>query len=476
MSARGGATPAVVVLGGGLAGITSALALADAGVSVTLVERRSRLGGLTWSFERKGRWFDNGQHVFLRCCSAYRALLSRLGVTALVTLQDRLELPVLSPGGRRAELRRSRLPAPLHLGPALARYHPVPLTQRARLPWAALALGRLDLDDPALDGKTFLEWLERHHQGPQSVAALWDLITLPTVNLPASEASLALAAKVFRTGLLDSADAGDLGWAKVPLARLHDLPARRALAGAGVQVLLGSPVTSVEPSPGEGHAGISGPPFVVRTPGAALAADAVVVALPPEVAATVVPRAAALPPVERLGASPIVNVHLVLDRRVTDVSLAAVVDSPVQFVFDRTESSGTTAGQCLVVSLSGATRWVGHSPAELISTFAAALGDVFPAARRAEVVDAVVTREQRATFRGTPGSRALRPANATALGGLALAGAWTDTGWPATMEGAVRSGWRATATILSHLGRTATTELPVPWAGAIGRIPEEAAS
>ena len=130
------ANGSVVVVGGGLAGITAALDAAEAGAAVTLVERRSRLGGLTWSFERDGRWFDNGQHVFLRCCTAYLELLGRLGVGGDVALQPRLDVPVLSPGRPLSRLRRNRLPAPLHLSGALARYRPVPMRERARIPLA----------------------------------------------------------------------------------------------------------------------------------------------------------------------------------------------------------------------------------------------------------------------------------------------------------------------------------------------------
>jgi len=439
------ANGSVVVVGGGLAGITAALDAAEAGAAVTLVERRSRLGGLTWSFERDGRWFDNGQHVFLRCCTAYLELLGRLGVVGDVALQPRMDVPVLSPGRPLSRLRRNGLPAPLHLSGALARYRPVPLRERARIPLAALALRTLDPSDPALDRETFGAWLRRHRQGEHARSALWDLITLPTVNLPADEASLALAAKVFRTGLLDASDAGDIGWSKVPLARLHDEPARRALDAAGVKTLLATPVTAIEP------AGRGAPArWSVHAEEMDLDADAVIVAVPPPVAARLVPATAQIGDVSALGASPIVNVHLVYDRRVTELPFAAALESPVQFVFDRTASSGTERGQCLAVSLSAADRWIGQRPEELIKTFAEALGELFPAARHAQILDAVVTREHEATFRGVPGTLALRPGPRTGCPGLAMAGAWTHTGWPATMEGAVRSGHAAAEAVLSE--------------------------
>ncbi len=426
----------VVVVGGGLAGVTAALECADRGASVTLLEARARLGGATFSVQKEGLWLDNGQHVFLRCCTAYRALLRRLGVEDDVVLQPRLDIPVLAPGGRRASLRRDGLPAPLHLARALARYRHLSPSGRARLVPAALALRRLRLDDPALDGETFAAWLERRGQSRAAVDALWDLITLPTVNLPAREASLALATKVFQTGLLERADASDVGYARVPLQRLHGDAAERALRAAVATVHLKARVSAIA-------AGTAGP--TVTWAGGTLAADAVVLAVPHDDAAELLPEGALEPGVDptALGASPIVNLHVVYDRPVTDLPFAAGVGTPVQWVFDRTASAGLERGQCLAVSLSGADAYLGRSVEELRGLFVPALAALFPAAARAEVRSFFVTREPRATFRGTPGSARHRPGPVTRVPGLVLAGAWTDTGWPATMEGAVRSGVRA---------------------------------
>ncbi len=173
----------VVVIGGGLAGIAAALDCAEAGAQVTLVEVRRRLGGAAYSFHREGLQMDNGQHVFLRCCTAYRALLRRLGSEPLVSVQPRLEIPVLKPGGRPFLLRRNSLPAPLQLAGALARYPHLTVRQRAGAARAALALMRLDPQSAReLEQVTFGEWLARFGQGDDAVAALWDLIALPTLN------------------------------------------------------------------------------------------------------------------------------------------------------------------------------------------------------------------------------------------------------------------------------------------------------
>ncbi len=201
----------VAVVGGGLAGIAAALELADAGATVTLFEARARLGGATYSVRRKDHWIDNGQHVLLRCCTAYRSFLTRLGVEQLVPIQPRLRIPVLREDKPPAFLRRAPLPAPLHLVPTLLRYSLLGPRERVSALRAAAALRKLDPADQTLDLQTFGGWLRAHGQSDAAVAELWNLITLPTLNLPASEGSLLLATMVFRTGLLDAADACDIG-------------------------------------------------------------------------------------------------------------------------------------------------------------------------------------------------------------------------------------------------------------------------
>ncbi|MGA8296786.1 MAG: FAD-dependent oxidoreductase, partial [Acidimicrobiales bacterium] len=190
----------VVVVGGGLAGLSAAIGCAEEGARVSLFEARPRLGGATWSFERNGLRFDNGQHVFMRCCTAYRALLDRLGTSELASVQDRLSVPVLrrdEATGRVvvAEIRRNSLPAPAHLAASLLRYRHLALADRLRVIPAALALRHVALEDPKLDGSTFAAFLAAQGQSKVAMARFWDLITLPTVNVHAEEASFALAAK-----------------------------------------------------------------------------------------------------------------------------------------------------------------------------------------------------------------------------------------------------------------------------------------
>ncbi|MGW7169027.1 hydroxysqualene dehydroxylase HpnE [Streptomyces sp. NPDC054884] len=440
-----------VVVGGGLAGVTAALALADAGVRVTLLEGRPRLGGLAFSFRRGELTVDNGQHVYLRCCTAYRWFLDRIDGSALAPLQNRLDVPVVDAGkpeGRRlGRLRRDPLPVPLHLGRSLAAYPHLSLAERARVGRAALALKGLDLADPALDAQDFGSWLTAHGQSARAVEALWDLVGVATLNAVAGDCSLGLAAMVFKTGLLSDPGAADIGWAHVPLGELHDGLARQALDAAGVRTEVRTRVTSLVPD-GDGT-------WSVRVPGETLRADAVVLAVPQREAYDLLPDGA-LPDAGRLleiGTAPILNVHVVYDGKVLDAPFFAALGTPVQWVFDRTHASGLREGQYLALSQSAAQDEIDEPVAALRERYLPELRRLLPGARGAEVKDFFVTRERTATFAPTPGVGRLRPGARTEAPGLYLAGAWTATGWPATMESAVRSGVSAADAALGALGR-----------------------
>jgi squalene-associated FAD-dependent desaturase len=452
--------PRVAVIGGGLAGITAAITLAESGAGVTLLEARPRLGGATCSFNRDGLIVDTGQHVFLGCCSAYRGLLARLGMTEHAPLQDRFDVTVLAPGGtvpKQARLRRTALPGPLHMLPALGRYPFLSLSERMSVARPALSMRRVDPADPAADTQRFGDWLAARGQSERTRRALWDLFSVSSLNIAGDDASLALAATVVKTGLLGKNNAADIGVPALPLGELHGDAAATLLGKLGAQVALGTKVSAIEVTEGADAR------FLVRLgrgENAGLAADAVVLAVPHEKAAPLIPPGAL--PEETvaawagLGASPIVNVHVIYDRPVMDLPFAAAIDSPVQWVFDRTRISGMDGpGQYLAISLSAADEYADVPAARLREQFVPALAELFPAARDARVTEFFVTRERRATFRQAPGSGALRPKAATRQPGLVLAGAWTDTGWPDTMESAVRSGLAA-AIELRHTVPTST--------------------
>ena len=429
----------VVVCGGGLAGLAAACEASLLGADVTLVERRPFLGGKAYSFvdENTGVEVDNGQHVFLGCCTAYIAFLKLIGAYGDTTLQPLLDAPVRDRAGRAGALRASRLPAPLHLGPSFLTY---PLLSGAEKVNATRALGALRVlredQRAALDDVSFAEWLIAHGQTPGAIGRFWDLIVLPTCNDRSDRVSAALATFVFQEGFLRTRAGSAIGWSRVGLTRLVDPPARRFLAARGVTIATGTQVASV----GDGH--------VELTDGERLAADAVVLALPPDRARAACPEA--LPDDPALGSSPIVNVHVWYDRPVMDGLFTAVVDSPAQWVFNRTAMAGLTGpGQHVAVSISGARVEVEQKKRVLIEQITVELAHLFPAALGAEIERAVCVKEPDATFAAAPGQAPRRPGTRTPVDHVVLAGAWTDTGWPATMEGAVRSGMLAARAAMS---------------------------
>jgi squalene-associated FAD-dependent desaturase len=467
MTGTTGSGSTAVVVGGGLAGITAALRLAEADVSVTLLEARPRLGGLAFSFRRGELTVDNGQHVFLRCCTAYRGLVERLGATDKVAVQPRLDVPVLAvdpDGYRLGRLGRTGLPVPLHLAASLARYPHLGSADRLRVVRGALALQRLDLADPALDAVSFGAWLRSHGQNERTIAALWDLVGVATLNARADQVSLALAAMVFKTGLLTDPGASDIGIAAVPLGALHHDAAGRELADAQVAVRLRSKVVELKPDADGRHT-------VRLEDGELLTADTVVLAGAQDTAAALLPpdSVARQEQLGELGYAPILNVHVVYDRPVLRRPFFAALDSPVQWVFDRTEHSGVAAvhpgAQYLALSQSAVQDEIDLPVAELRARYLPELARLLPPARDAEVLDFFVTRERTATFDPAPGRAALRPGPVTRVPGLLLAGAWTATGWPSTMEGAVRSGHAAADAALLAAGR------PTPVDRGDGRWP-----
>ncbi len=345
---------------------------------------------------------------------------------------------------------------PLHLAASLATYPHLSLAERANVGRAALALRGLDPMDPALDGVDFATWLRRRGQSDRTVEALWDLVGVATLNATADRSSLGLAAMVFKTGLLSEPGAADIGWAHVPLGELHDTRARAALDAAGVRTALRTRATRISRGTDGGwHVDIeAGPGSAER-----LDAGTVVLAVPQRETHALLPEGALDEPDRLLGidTAPILNLHVVYDRKVMRQPFFTALGSPVQWVFDRTDSSGLAAldgaAQYLAVSQSAAQDDIDRPVAELRERYLPELERLLPAARGAGVRDFFVTRERTATFAPTPGVGRLRPHAPTNAPGLFLAGAWTATGWPATMESAVRSGLTAAGAALCELGR-----------------------
>jgi squalene-associated FAD-dependent desaturase len=313
---------------------------------------------------------------------------------------------------------------------------------------AALAMKRLDRDRAGVDERSFGDWLREHKQDQTTIDAMWDLVGVATLNAKPDRTSLAAAAMVFQVGLLTDASAADIGWAAVPLQRLHGEAAAALLDQLGVEVRTNATVTAIDPVGGR---------FVVRTADLDFDSDSVVVAVPPAAAENLLPTTALSTEPgwsARLPDSPIINVHVILDRTVLRDPFLAGAGTPIQWVFDRTATSGLADGQYLAVSVSAADDFIDTPVATLREQLLPELIALLPAMGEAQIKDFFVTRERHATFRPEPGTRRYRARTNTHVPGLFLAGAWTDTGWPATMEGAVRSGDAAAAAVLARPVRT----------------------
>ncbi|HWQ28489.1 MAG TPA: hydroxysqualene dehydroxylase HpnE, partial [Dehalococcoidia bacterium] len=430
----------IVVVGAGLAGLSAACRLADLGHRVLVLERRPWAGGKTYSFVDRGSGaeIDNGQHILMRCTTAYVDFLARIGALDRVRWQRRLSVPVYDARGRKAVIAAAPLPAPWHLLPAALRYRHLKPADRLRALRAAAAM--LREAGRATDDETFAVWLRRHGQTERLIHEFWDLIVVPTLNCRSDEASAAQALFVFRTGFLASPEAAAIGIPAAPLSELHVRPAVRYVETRSGAVRPSFHAAALELEGGRVAA-------VRAATGERIEADAVVLATPPAEALRILPPSLRENPafdvLRRFRSAPIVNVHLWFDGPAAPFEFAAFTGCDLQWVFNQSRIRGGAAGEPerLVVSLSAASEYLTARPAALVERLVSQLRRALPMAARRRVVRARVVKEPDATFVPEPGLR--RPGPATPIVNLVLAGAYTDTGWPATMESAVRSGLAA---------------------------------
>lgn len=415
----------VIVVGAGVAGISAAMNLADAGAKVLLLEQRRLLGGRAGSFAHalgSGGLLDNSQHVLLGCCSELQRLYGRLGVAELIRFDDVIRFA--GRGRQRAQMRAAMLPAPLHLAPSMLGFGMLKFWQKMEIGRAMAAMmiegeaGREQYGDIS-----FEEYLRGQDQSADTIHDFWDVITVSALNEPCNEASAKYGMQIFQEGFLASRGGYRLGYARVPLADLYQrLKGVNVRTGAQVRelVLEGGRVVGVELVGGE------------RIP-----ARRVVLAASPSGAIPVLRSVYGLDErlrrIEGITFRPILGAHLLFDRPVKIGAPVALVGTHLQWVFVDEQRPELVHGVVSAADLL-------PDGVHLADLFVSELRQVFPEMTGLKLVDSVMVKEKKATFRPVPGIDRLRPGQRTRVPGLTLAGDYTQTGWPATMEGAARSG------------------------------------
>jgi squalene-associated FAD-dependent desaturase len=433
--------PKVLIAGGGLAGLAAAAALGGAGFQVEVFEARPFLGGRATSYTVPGEsksepvgepeTIDNCQHILLRCCVNLLNFYERLGVRDRIRFYR--EFYFLEPGGRISVLRRGRLPAPLHFAGAFWRMHCLSRADKTGIARALFALRRERTRRKDLDRISMLDWLLQKRQTPHAIDRFWRQVLVSAVNEDLDRMAAMHGFQVFWLGFLARADSYEMGIPSVPLGQLYSEAAWKRLGN--VRFHFRSAVERID----EGG-------FVVA--GERCTADHYICALPFERLEAVGLET------PRLEHSPITGVHLWFDREITTLPHATLLDRTMQWMFNK------DSGRYLQLVVSASRDLSNLSRQEIIDIAVGDLRLYFPRVKEANLVKARVIKEQRATFSAAPETESLRPTPESGLPKVFLAGDWTRTGWPATMEGAVRSGYLAAEGVAQAAKRPARFLLP----------------
>lgn len=450
MTELGNSLP-IAIVGGGLAGLSAAAALAGKGLPIELYEGRRRLGGRATSFydSASGEWIDHCQHVGMGCCTNLTDFCRRAGLAQYFRRGKVLHF--FGPAGRCHRLSASRwLPAPVHLAPGLLKLGYLSFGERISVARAMLRLAWKHPDDD--DSTTIGQWLVRQGQSRRAIELFWSVVLVSALGEELDRASLAYARKVFVDGFLAARTAYEIDVPCVPLGELYGERLQAWLEQNGVTLLLGTEVRRIEGD----TSGVSHIELADGSHRAVAAAVAAVTwkrvrALFDESLLRHLPE---LSRVDEIESAPITGVHLWFDREITPLAHAVLVGRLSQWIFNRgqaAESSG--AGHYYQVVISASRSLAGRDRVQVVGEIVSELASIWPVAKEAKLLRWRMVTEQAAVFSVRPGIDELRPPQQSSLRNLAFAGDWTRTGWPSTMESAVRSGYLVAEAILKALGR-----------------------
>jgi zeta-carotene desaturase len=453
----------VIVIGGGLAGLAAGVALADSGWRVRLFEQRPFLGGRATSYVLPdGEHVDNCQHVTLGCCTNLEDFYRRVGASGKIRFFDRLLF--LDPQGRRGEMKAGALPAPLHFTGSFASFAPLTLADKLSIARAMLHIIQHAGSPPGLRetaGISMLEWLRRRGQTKGAINRFWRVVLVSALDEELERADARFGVDVFWKAFLSSSTGYRMGVPAVPLSNLYD-GCKAEIERRGGEVVLRSPVRGLKLEGGQ----LAGVRFDENREESA---DAYIFAIPHTALAELLPESLkrsdpSLTHLDKIKTSPITGVHFWFDRPVMDEPFVTLLETTTQWIFNKTALYGSCAGeqngatnsaestQYLQLVISASYELLQKSRQEIIELCLAEVRHALPKTRDAQLLKATVIKEAAATFSPEPGVDRWRPRQATTIPGLLLAGDWTQTGWPATMEGAVRSGYLAAEALVRAAG------------------------
>jgi len=440
----------VTIVGSGVAGLAAACALADAGLCVTVLERRSYLGGRASSYLHPGTGevIDNCQHVLFGCCTNLVDFYKRIGVADRIYWNSRMTL--IEPGGRRSVLAPTPLPAPMHGLPAILKSSCFSLKDKLSLIFAFSVLIPRSKPEP---NRSLYDWLRTHLQTRGALDRFWRLVIASALNADLDQISLPYAAKVIRELFLNSAEAGSMGMSTVPLSELYR-GAQEYLQDRNGNIQFNA---NVESAAWDAEAGS----WTIRTRDEVFSSKFLVLALPFEATAKLLPNMPANQAAAQLATSieslehwPICSVHLWFDREITELDHAVLLDRDIHWMYhkSRWQPQRDSSGSYIELVVSASREFATLSREQAIARATSQLAEFFPEAAKAKLVKSALTKEMRATFGVPPGVDRARPGAVSPWPNCFLAGDWTATGWPSTMESAARSGYLAAEALCRSIG------------------------